>query len=168
MTQLEQCADFSNPHYLLLQCAGQKSVDCDHAASHLGKCQLICALVRNLMRRSSQSVYYLPADLLLKHGIAQQDLISFNEKVLRSKREGLKELTFELCTRAHQHLNSTRALKAKIPTDVRLVYVQAIGCENFLKSVEKYDFDLMNPKLKSDFRHKFLLKLISAKLRNSY
>lgn len=36
LTQLEQCADLSNPHYLLLQCMGQKSVDCDHAASHLG------------------------------------------------------------------------------------------------------------------------------------
>lgn len=168
LTQLEQCADLSNPHYLLLQCMGQKSVDCDHAASHLGKCQLICGVVKNLLRRSSQSVYYLPADLLIKHGISQQDLISFNEKVLRSKRVALKDLTFDLCTRAYQHLNSSRELKSKVPKDVRLVLVQSVGCENFLQIMEKHDFDLMNPKLKRDSKSRFLLKIISAKFRNSY
>lgn len=168
MTQLEQCADLSNPHYLLLQCMGHKSVDCDHAASHLGKSQLICGVVRGIVRRSTQAVFYLPADLMLKHRIAQQDLIAFNEKMLANKRDQLRDLAFELCTRAHQHLNSARALQDKVPKNARLVLVQSVGCENFLDYMQKYDFDITNPKLNSDFRHKLLFKLIAAKLRNKY
>lgn len=129
---------------------------------------MICAVVKNLLRRSNQSVYYLPADLMLKHGIAQQDLVTLNEKVLRSKHAALKELTFELCTRAHQHLNSSRSLTSKLPKDVRLLMIQSVSSENFLKMVEKYDFDLMNPKLNSDFRRRFLFKIISAKIKNSF
>jgi NADH dehydrogenase [ubiquinone] 1 alpha subcomplex assembly factor 6 len=173
LAQLEQCADLSNYHYLLFQCAGVKSLDCDHAASHLGKCQLICAVVKSLLRRSNQSVYYVPADLLRKHKIAQQDLIvasKKNEAALKAKRESLKDLTFEMCTRANQHLNSARELCPKVPREARLVLVQAVGCGSFLKGVEKCDFDLMDSRLSGggDFRRTFLFKLMLAKFKNTY
>lgn len=168
--ELEKCADasMSSVYYILFGCMNVKNVDCDHAASHLGKAQMIGAVVKNLLRKPSQSVYYIPGDLLLKHKIAQQDLLNYSERILRAKHQNLKDLTFELCTRAKQHLNSSQDLKSKIPKDSRVILAPSIALNVFLDKMEKYDFDLMNPKLNKDFKTQILSKLMLARLTNSY
>jgi NADH dehydrogenase [ubiquinone] 1 alpha subcomplex assembly factor 6 len=168
--ELEKCADasMSSIYYILFNCMNIKNVDCDHAASHLGKAQMITAVVKNLLRRPSQSVYYIPGDLLLKHKIAQQDLINSSERILRSKQKNLKDLVFELCTRAKQHINSSHDLKSKIPKESRVILAPSIGLNVFLDKMEKHDFDLMNPKLNKDFKTQILTKLMLARLTNKY
>ena len=170
LEDLEKCADASmaSEYYILLNCMNVKNVDCDHAASHLGKAQMISGVVRGIMRRSSQSVYYVPMDLMIKHKISQQDLITFNEEKLRAKTKNLKDFAFEMCTRAYQHLNSCRALSSKIPKQTKPLFTSAINVEVFLNKIEKEDFNLMSPKLKSDFRTQKVFKLFLAKIKNSY
>ena len=150
-----------------------KNVDCDHVASHLGKAQMLCTIVKNLLNKNKvasghSSVYYLPTDVLLKHNISQQDLINFSERILRSKQNNLKDLSFELCTRANQHLESARSLAPKIPSQVRPILASSIECEVFLEKMQKYDFDLFDKNLNSDFRNKILFKLLIAKLKNKF
>ncbi len=168
--ELEKCADssMSSLYYIILNSLNTKNVDCDHAASHLGKSQMLCGIVRNLLKRSSQSVYYVPTDLLVKHKIAQQDLINLNEKILRSKQQQLKDLTFDMCTRAKHHLNSVYNLKSKIPKEVQLVFAPAIVMNVFLDKMQMHDFDLMNKNLGSDFRSIIIWKIILAKFRKSF
>lgn len=168
LDELEKCADLSNIHYLLFNSMGIKSPDCDHAANHVGKAQFLCGIAKNLLKRSTQSAYYLPQDLMIKHKISQQDLINFSERVLRAKQQDLKNLAFDLCSRAKQHLNSARALSAKVPRESRLILATSVGNDVFLTKMQKFDFDLMNPKLKNDFRASFMLKLILAKIKNNY
>ena len=104
---------------------------------------MICKVVKNMLNSKNQSVYYIPLELLIKHKISQQDLINLNEKVLRPKEQNLKDLSFELCTRANQHLNSARDLGNKVPKEVRPIFASTFECEVFLSKMEKYDFDLI-------------------------
>jgi hypothetical protein len=127
---------------------------------------MICKVVKNMLNSKNQSVYYIPLELLIKHKISQQDLINLNEKVLRPKEQNLKDLSFELCTRANQHLNSARDLGNKVPKEVRPIFASTFECEVFLSKMEKYDFDLFSQNINSDFRFSLNLKLISAKLIN--
>lgn len=165
---LEKCADLSNSYYTMFNCMNLKNVDCDHAANHVAKAQLICAVVKNLFKKSTQSVHYLPVELIAKHKIAQQDLINFSERVIRAKQSNFKELSFELCSRAKEHLDCARKLKNKMPKDARRVLISAVSSDIFLANVQKYDFDMLNPKMNSDFKTTFLIKLFLAKYSNSF
>jgi len=107
-------------------------------------------------------------DLLVKHKISQQDLINLSAKVLKPKQQNLKDLAFEMCTRANQHLNSARDLADKVPKEARPIFASSFAYEVFLNKMESFDFDLMNPKVNSDFRLQFLLKLVKGKLRSSF
>ena len=168
---LENCADLSmsSIYFILLKCMNINNVDCDHVASHLGKSEMIVRIIRNLLRPNTQSVYYLPLDLLLKHKISQQDFINFSQRTLKSKHQNIKDLTFELATRAYQHLNSARDLSDKVPKHIKPIFASAIVNDVFLSKLEKYDFDLMNPKLNSDFRVLIIYKMIMiSKLKKKY
>jgi NADH dehydrogenase [ubiquinone] 1 alpha subcomplex assembly factor 6 len=165
---LEKCGDLSNIYYILFNCMKLKNVDCDHAASHLAKAQLLCAVAKNLFKKPAQIVYYIPVDLLTKHKIAQQDLINFSERLLRPKQQNFKDLTFDLCSRANEHLRCARKLNDKIPADAKKVLMPSVGCDVFLRNAEKYDFDMMNPKMNSDFKTSFVYNLMLAKYKNKF
>ena len=129
---------------------------------------MISHVVRTMLKPYSQSVYCIPMDILSKNKISQQDLINLRESQLRPKTQNLKDLSFELCTRANQHLNSARDLTSKIPKEVRPLFAGAIDLEIFLSKMEQCDFDLMNPVMNSDFRLQFVSKLLLAKLKGSF
>ena len=129
---------------------------------------MITSIVRNLLRPNTQSVYYLPLDLLVKHKISQQDFINFSQRNLKLKQNNIKDLTYDLATRAFQHLNSARSLSDKVPKEAKLLFASSFICDVYLSNLAKYDFDLMNPKLNSDFRVLIVYKLLLAKFRKSY
>jgi len=104
----------------------------------------------------------------MKHSISQQDLINLNERQLRPKAQNLKDLAFELCTRANQHLNSARDLSGNVPANVKPLFADAIRCSIFLSKMEEFDFDLMNPNMNSEFKFNMIFKLLMAKIKNTY
>jgi phytoene/squalene synthetase len=168
LDDLEKCGDLNNVYYILFNCMKLKNVDCDHAASHVAKAQLLCAVARNLFRKPTQTVYYLPIDLLTKHKVAQQDLINFSERLLKPKKQNFKDLTFEICTQAVEHLKCARKLNDKIPAEAKKILIPSVGCDVFLRQAEKNDFDMMSPKMNSDFRTSYVFNLMLAKYRNTF
>ena len=110
-----------------------------------------------MLKPSSQSVHSVPMDLLIKHKVSQQDLINMNGKTLKPKQQNLKDLAFEMCTRANQHLNSARDLESKVSGEVRPIFAGSFACELFLSKMEAFDFDLMNQKMSSEFRVQFII-----------
>lgn len=81
------------------------SVKADHAASHLGKAQYFSSLVRGIGPLASQGVVLLPMDVMARHGLSQEDVV----RVARGRPadgadKKLTEVTFELGSAAHQHL----------------------------------------------------------------
>lgn len=170
MEHLENCADLTNSsiYFILLKCMNVNNIDADHVASHLGKAELITRITKNLLRPNTQSVYYLPLDLLVKHKLPQQDFINFSQRNLKAKHQNVKDLAYDLSTRAFQHLNSARALGDKIPKEVKPLFASSFTCDVFLTKMEQFDFDLMNPKLNSDFRVLITYKLMLSKLRKNF
>ncbi|RZF46944.1 hypothetical protein LSTR_LSTR012541 [Laodelphax striatellus] len=96
-------------HYMILQGAGISNVHADHAASHLGKAQGLMNLVRSLPHSTKARVVPLPQELLIKHGLSQ-------EKVIRGQGgDNLREVVFDVASRAKQHLEKARSMKKKMP-----------------------------------------------------
>jgi NADH dehydrogenase [ubiquinone] 1 alpha subcomplex assembly factor 6 len=76
---------------------GIKSVDLDHAASHLGKAIGISTFLRSVPHNAQNRRVLVPQELMLKHGLSQEDLIR------NKNRDKIKELTFEIATQANNH-----------------------------------------------------------------
>ena len=149
---------------------GVKNVDSDHAASHLGKALLLADVVRKLLRRSPHCVFYMPDELLVRHHIAQQDLVNMSERQLAAKHAHLKDLVFEVCTRAKQHVNSSRELRDKVPSGARPLFAPIVALDLFLTQMERAGFDPLNAKLAAADHHRtrIIAKLLVAKFTNNF
>jgi NADH dehydrogenase [ubiquinone] 1 alpha subcomplex assembly factor 6 len=157
-------------YYLLLECLKIKNVNCDHAASHLGKSHMIANLVRSIPNQSRASISLIPLELLVKHKISQNEIIRLTNPERQEKKivnENLKDLVYDLCNLSNQHLMKARKLNKQIPSNVNNLFLNSVVIETFLKNIEKYNFDINNPVLHK--RDSFLpIKLFLGKLRKRY
>lgn len=90
--------------YLLAAITETRSMDVDHALSHLGKAQGIVNMLRaQVLATRSSGVCVVPQRTLLEHGVSQ-------ERVLRCSRDdaGVRECVFEVASVAHRHLEKVR------------------------------------------------------------
>lgn len=102
--QMENYAEksVSSVYYLLLESSNVRNVHADHAASHLGKAQGLCHLLRGVPLSRQINLIALPQDLLLEHKVSQEDVIRGR------KLDEIKEIAFNVATRANQHLEKVR------------------------------------------------------------
>ncbi|XP_075220238.1 NADH dehydrogenase (ubiquinone) complex I, assembly factor 6 homolog sicily isoform X4 [Lycorma delicatula] len=129
-------------YYLILQGSGYGSVHTDHAASHLGKSQGLVNILRSIPYNLGRRTVTLPQDLLLKHNLPQ-------EKILRGKNDSnLKEVIFEIASRAKQHLEKARSLKKSCPKEASTLFLPAVCINAYLERLRKIDFDIFNEKLR--------------------
>ncbi|XP_067145006.1 NADH dehydrogenase (ubiquinone) complex I, assembly factor 6 [Centruroides vittatus] len=143
MSDVEQYAEesVSSIFYLLLQANGVNSLSCDHAASHLGKCQGILNLIRSVPYNASKRRVDIPIQELIKHDVSQEDII-------RGRRnKNITDMIYEIASVANQHLQMTRSLKNKIPKNTTCVFLPAIVCDDYLKRLQREDFNVFSPKL---------------------
>jgi NADH dehydrogenase [ubiquinone] 1 alpha subcomplex assembly factor 6 len=128
--------------YLLFECLGVKNVNCDHAASHFAKSQIITNLIRSIPMQSKANLSYIPIDMLVKHKVSQYDLIK------RKSSSSLNDLIFDMCNQANQHLNKSRKLLGQIDDpNVKTVFLNSKNIQVFLDRIQKYDFDVFNESL---------------------
>ncbi|KAL1124253.1 hypothetical protein AAG570_002023, partial [Ranatra chinensis] len=149
-------------YYVILEAMGLKNVQCDHAASHLGKSQGLATLMRAVPHNTAtRRQLLLPHDLLLKHSVVQ-------ESVLRgTTTKGLKDVLFEIASAAKLHLDKTRSLVNNVPKEARTVFLPAVAVDCFLEQLRHVDFDIFDPKLRE--RNRSLgWKLFWNKLRSRY
>ncbi|KAG8312535.1 NADH dehydrogenase (ubiquinone) complex I, assembly factor 6 [Homalodisca vitripennis] len=140
---LEQYAESSvSPiFYLLLQAVGVQNVHADHAASHLGKAQGIANTVRGLPHHCKRRIVTLPQDVLIRHNVA-------HESVIRGSRDqSVRDVVFEVATRAKQHLDKARSIKDKLPKEAHILLLPAAGTAWYLEKLQQLDFDVFHPKL---------------------
>ncbi|KAJ3260082.1 hypothetical protein HK103_001158 [Boothiomyces macroporosus] len=139
MDQLEQYAEntASSLIYLHLEALGIKDSNAEHAAGHLGKSIGISTILRGVVYQMEKRRFYLPAEIMAKHGI-------ITEEVFRGK-EGLHDAVFEIATRANDQLLTARTFKTPKEANPALLY--SIPVEYWLQQLEKCDFHLFDPKL---------------------
>lgn len=143
--QMENYAEetVSSVHYLLLELLGVRNVNADHAASHLGKAQGITNILRSIYAQRSRSQYLpIPQEILMKHGISQ-------ERFFRSKPgdKGVEDVVFEIATLAHQHLEKSLALMAKVPKESKVIFLPAVTSQRYLERLRRSNFNLADKAL---------------------
>uniref|UniRef100_A0A0V0JBF5 Uncharacterized protein n=1 Tax=Schistocephalus solidus TaxID=70667 RepID=A0A0V0JBF5_SCHSO len=110
--ELERYAEMTNApiHYMLAESFGIKSIELDHALSHLAKAQGVLTHVRSVVPLAQRhSAMNIPTELLIKHSIATETLLRLccgrggtTPEVARSE-QTLRDICYELASLAHVH-----------------------------------------------------------------
>ncbi|KAK4879788.1 hypothetical protein RN001_007934 [Aquatica leii] len=133
----------SNVYYLLLEGCGVKNVNADHAASHLGKAQGLVQQLRSTPLTKKLNFIPLPQNLLVKHNITHEELI----RCIPSER--LCDCSFEIASRAHQHLRKARSLSSTVPHEGQGALLPAVVVDNYLERLQKVDYNIFHADLQS-------------------
>jgi NADH dehydrogenase [ubiquinone] 1 alpha subcomplex assembly factor 6 len=129
-------------YYLLFECLGVKNVNCDHAASHFAKSQILTNIIRSIPLQSKFHVSYMPIDMLLKYKVTQHDLIK------KKSDSNLNDLIFDMCNQSNQHLIKTKNLLSQINNrDVHLVFLNLVNIQLFLKRIQQNNFNVFSDNL---------------------
>ncbi|CAG8449864.1 8681_t:CDS:2 [Ambispora leptoticha] len=139
--------------YLQLELLGIKNIQADHAASHIGKATGIVTILRAFPYLASKRRMYLPADTLAKFKISEEAIFREGPTV-----KGLEDAVFEVATTAHDHLLTARSFLPEIQREAMPVFLSSIACDSYLKRLEKYNFNVFEPKLSvRDWKLPFLI-----------
>ena len=90
-------------YYLLLESIGLTSLELDHISSHLSLCIGIVTTLRGIPFRIRHSELPLPLDSCAKHNLVQESVFRHGPET-----PGLKDVVFDVATRANDHLNTAR------------------------------------------------------------
>ncbi|KAF8458552.1 Squalene/phytoene synthase-domain-containing protein [Kalaharituber pfeilii] len=164
---------YSSLQYLLLESLSIYSPTHDHIASHIGKALGIAAILRGVPLMAFPSpptspaqvrntfyhnpfgggaprgVVLLPVEVCAKHGLRQEDVLREGGAA-----KGLKDVIFEIATRANDHL-LTADMMIKDARDKKELgmgadwgtFMSAVPTKKFLKRLEKVDFDIFDKSL---------------------
>ncbi|KAK6533533.1 hypothetical protein TWF694_002472 [Orbilia ellipsospora] len=143
---------YSSLHYLSLEALNYKSTTLDHIASHIGKASGIAAVLRGtplLASRgpnSANAAVILPVEVCAKHNLRQEDVIRHGGKAA-----GLKDVVFEVATRANDHLITAREMLKRAGNEATglafTTFLPAVPTSLYLSRLEKLDFDVFDPSL---------------------
>lgn len=114
---------YSSLYYLLLESLHIHSTTLDHIAGHIGKAAGISAILRGVpltafpsppaktadqFSPAQRGAVLLPLDICAKHGLRGEDVLRHGGAA-----EGLKDVVFEVATRANDHLLTARVMLAE-------------------------------------------------------
>lgn len=140
LESMEKYADqsVSSVYYLILEGSDIRNVHADHAASHLGKAQGLCQLLRSVPLISRTNFIPLPQDLLAEFKISHED-------VKRAKNnDKIKECVFKIASRANQHLEKARNLAKSVPKDANKILLPAVVTDTYLQRLLRVDCDIFH------------------------
>ncbi|EPS37374.1 hypothetical protein H072_8936 [Dactylellina haptotyla CBS 200.50] len=143
---------YSSLHYLSLEALNYRSTNLDHVASHIGKASGITAVLRGTPLlaapgpNSTHAAVLLPVDVCVKHGLRQEDVIRYGGSA-----EGLKDVIFEIATRANDHLITAREMLKHAGNEGKglafATFLPAVPTALYLGRLEKADFDVFDASL---------------------
>ncbi|KAK9869855.1 hypothetical protein WA026_003579 [Henosepilachna vigintioctopunctata] len=151
----------SNVYYLILEGCGVKNIHADHVASHLGKAQGIVNSLRSIVLARQLNFIPVPQEILVKYSISEEEILKGRSS---SK---LGDCTYEIASRAYQHLSKARNLLDKLPRDCIPVFISAVTVDGFLQKLQVEQYDIFSPSLKRKPLF-WLPKMMWYNLRNKY
>ncbi|XP_072936852.1 NADH dehydrogenase (ubiquinone) complex I, assembly factor 6 [Epargyreus clarus] len=129
----------SSVYYLLLSVAGVANVHADHAASHLGKAQGIANILRSIHVANYHKVVFLPMDILMKNKISQEDVLRGTDN------EHMRNVIFEVASRANNHLQKARSIT--VPKITKQIFLPAVSIDTYLTKLQKNNFNVFDKSL---------------------
>ncbi|XP_039320316.1 NADH dehydrogenase (ubiquinone) complex I, assembly factor 6 isoform X1 [Saimiri boliviensis] len=127
--------------YLTLEILGIKDLHADHAASHIGKAQGIVTCLRATPYHVSRRKVFLPMDICMLHGVSQEDFLRRNQD------KNVRDVIYDIASQAHLHLKHARSFHKSVPVKAFPAFLQTVSLENFLKKIQRVDFDIFHPSL---------------------
>lgn len=119
-------------------------IELDHIASHLGKAQGITNILRGIRHNAAHRRCYIPLELLVKHKCTHEDF-------LRSRTsKPVSDAIFETASQANSHLEHCIELLKKLSksrSKFKQVFLPAFAVQKYLKQLQKFDFNIFEPKL---------------------
>ncbi|MCP8939337.1 squalene/phytoene synthase family protein [Alsobacter sp. SYSU M60028] len=104
------------------------------AAGHAGVAYAITGLLRALPWHASRGQVYLPADLMARHGVGREDIVSGRDS------EGLRAALSELRDLARHHLDETRARIRETPAEIAPAFLPVALVSSYLARMERRDY----------------------------
>ena len=133
--------------FLTLETAGIKSLEADHAASHLAKAAGIVTCLRAVAPLAGRSGRVsLPLSVLGEHRVSQQDVLR------RSNLSGLREVAVDMGSVAKLHLEKGLSLASEHTRTnplLRRVFLCSVVYHRFLCRLEKCGFNLFDSRLQA-------------------
>lgn len=105
------------------------------AAGHAGVAYALTGLLRAFPLHARQGQLYLPDDILTRHGVAREDIVSGRGG------PGLKGVLADLRAVARRHLEQGKALRPTIPAAAEPAFRILSLVEPYLKAMERRDYD---------------------------
>ncbi|KAF9998877.1 NADH dehydrogenase (ubiquinone) complex I, assembly factor 6 [Entomortierella chlamydospora] len=133
---------FGSLLYLQLESVGVKSLEADHAASHLAKAMGIATMLRAFPFHMQQNRMIIPAEITAKHNLSQEAL--FRNPTITP---ALQDATLEVATAAHVHLATAQSYMDNLPRSALPVLMAGIPTESFLNRLQKADFNPLAPRI---------------------
>ncbi|XP_075405585.1 NADH dehydrogenase (ubiquinone) complex I, assembly factor 6 isoform X2 [Tenrec ecaudatus] len=127
--------------YLTLEILGIKDLHADHAASHIGKAQGIVTCLRATPYHGSRRKVFLPMDICMLHGVSQEDFIRKNQS------KNVRDVIYDIASQAHLHLKHARSFHRNVPVKALPAFLQTVALEDYLKKIQRVDFDIFHPTL---------------------
>ncbi|PNJ44385.1 NADH dehydrogenase (ubiquinone) complex I, assembly factor 6 isoform X2 [Pongo pygmaeus] len=127
--------------YLTLEILGIKDLHADHAASHIGKAQGIVTCLRATPYHGSRRKVFLPMDICMLHGVSQEDFLRRNQD------KNVRDVIYDIASQAHLHLKHARSFHKSVPVKAFPAFLQTVSLEDFLKKIQRVDFDIFHPSL---------------------
>ena len=84
--------------YLTLESLNVRTLDCDHAASHVGRAQGLVTFLRAIPYNARRQQVYVPLDLLVQYKVSQNDFIRGTDD------KKMKDLIFDVASAANAHI----------------------------------------------------------------
>lgn len=133
----------SSVYYLILEGSDVRNVHADHAASHLGKAQGLCQLLRSIPITRQTNFVALPQEILSEYKVSHEDIIRGKSN------DRIKECVFKVASRANQHLVKARNLSESVPAAAKTVLLPAVVVDNYLQRLLRADCDIFQKSMQS-------------------
>ncbi|XP_048214898.1 NADH dehydrogenase (ubiquinone) complex I, assembly factor 6 isoform X1 [Perognathus longimembris pacificus] len=127
--------------YLTLEILGIKDLHADHAASHIGKAQGIVTVLRATPFHGSRRKVFLPMDICMLHGVSQEDFLR------RNQNKNMRDVIYDIASQAHLHLKHARSFHKSVPVRAFPAFLHTVSVEDYLKKIQRVDFDIFHPSL---------------------
>ncbi|XP_023557143.1 NADH dehydrogenase (ubiquinone) complex I, assembly factor 6 isoform X3 [Octodon degus] len=127
--------------YLTLEILGIKDLHADHAASHIGKAQGIVTCLRATPYHGGRRKVFLPMDICMLHGVSQEDFLRRNQD------KNVRDVIYDIASQAHLHLEHARSFHKSVPVKAFPAFLQTVSLEDYLKKIQRVDFDIFHPSL---------------------
>lgn len=118
----------------------------DHIATHLGTAQGLSNHIRAIAPNAKRNQCHVPIELMSKHNATHEDILRG-----RGDKQNVKDVVFEIASRAHQHLNTADDLIVELRNSqtkaFRSLFLSAVSVRRYLRRLQVADFDVFSKSL---------------------